>query len=230
MQETTGYPKLSGAPRGNNWADYILEGSVNPTYSTTLGMFIRASAAAPREDRLYAMGWKQSLEQDSAPVEAFSIQTSPEMPDGQYSIGAVVEQIEQNEETSTMTINHWRLMPAMEEAQLFDELQTRLYILMGIDPDDMPISRIGVWVLANRVTGPLYDTGGSTGGLLGTIYSGTNYPPPALSGPVSADPSSPGYTEGPSNITPLLLAGIGFAIGGPAGALGGFALGSFIGK
>ena len=46
-----------------------------------------------------------------------------------------------------------------------------------------------------------------------------------------AGPSSSGSSSsGSSNMTPLLLAGLGFAVGGPTGALAGLALGSFVGN
>ena len=38
-----------------------------------------------------------------------------------------------------------------------------------------------------------------------------------------------GPDSGPANITPLILAGLGFAIGGPLGAFTGLAIGSFVG-
>ena len=198
MVEITTTQKLDGSPRGSNWRSYILEGSVSPTYSSTNVMFVRIALpnGEPDPGRLYAMGWKQSLEQDSNPSNPMSIQTSPALPDGQYEIGSVVETVDQNETMNTMYINHWQLQPASNDVPAFVALQTRLYNLIGIQPSQMPISRMGIWVLVNRVTGPLYDSGGTQGGLLGVIYANTNYPPPLLSGAVLANPDNPNYTPG----------------------------------
>ena len=201
MQQTN-TTLLPDHPRGSNWRNYILVGSVDPVYTSTILFFARVKVFAPDAGRLYAMGWQQSLAQDSNPTGALNIQVSPPLPDGQYEIGSVVEVINRNVTTESQERLHYTLVPASSDVPMFVWLQDRAYRLFGIDPANMPINRMGIWVLSSSSRGSMYS--GSSGGVLASIYDPT-VNTPALTGPVYSDPSNPNYTAGAGSKIPWWL-------------------------